>query len=258
MESLGKDDVLDQVINITRAGGTVMQYTVSMIDHLYIYQAASCISFGAQFGASVMMLVVLLCMTPGPRFKRATTLINMAALTVNAVHKLFLALFFTTAFPGFYSLLTFDTQYVPQKDINTSVVGNIFSIPVTALIEAALIVQAWAMMRIWPTLWKTVATVVSLGLVLTTVAFNIGSNIVQTQYILQMSPDRFEQLQNKMWLRRGYLGLITASICWFCFLFNIRLVMHMWTNRTILPTLKGLKAMDVLVITNGFLMFIPG
>ncbi|KAK4098415.1 hypothetical protein N658DRAFT_488474 [Parathielavia hyrcaniae] len=58
-------------------------------------------------------------------------------------------------------------------------------------------------------------------------------------------------------VKQGYLGCITASICWFCFLFNIRLVMHMWTNRSILPSLKGLKAMDVLVITNGMLMFVP-
>ncbi|KAK4119225.1 hypothetical protein N657DRAFT_693829 [Parathielavia appendiculata] len=58
-------------------------------------------------------------------------------------------------------------------------------------------------------------------------------------------------------VKKTYLGCFTASIRWFCFLFNVRLVVHMWTNRSILPSLEGLEAMDVLVITNYILIFVP-
>lgn len=242
-----------QLVNITAADGRVGSAPLRMIDQLYLYQASSCIGFGAQVGACIMMLAVILSMTPKTRFKRTTTLVNIAALIVNMIHKLILALYFTTKLASLYTLVTGDLQFVPWTAINLSALGSIFSIFVTALIEAALILQAWAMIKIWPTLWKAFVTALSLALVVTTIAFNIGSVVIQVRPVLGLRDDT----ESHLWVRQTYLGLITASICWFCFLFNIRLVMHMWTNRTILPSLKGLKAMDVLVITNGVLMFIP-
>lgn len=201
-----------------------------------------------------MMLCVVLAMTPRVRFRRLPTLISIAALSLNLVRMVLLAVYFTTTWMDLYVLVSQDPRFVSRADVHTSVAATALSVPVTMLILAALCVQAWSMLRLWLVLWKLPACLVSAGLVVVTVTFSIMTTIIQANVVLYpgVQPDI------PVWVRMAYLSCITASICWFCFLFNIRLVMHMWTNRSILPSLKGLKAMDVLVITNGILMFVPG
>lgn len=65
-------------------------------------------------------------------------------------------------------------------------------------------------------------------------------------------------LPRRLYLRYVYLALELTCICWFCFIFILRLGMHMVQNRSFLPSSKGVAAMDMLVMTNGVLMLIPG
>ncbi|KAK3305199.1 GPCR fungal pheromone mating factor, partial [Chaetomium strumarium] len=233
-------------------GQTQVPFNTAMITLVYTNATSLSILYGTQIGACIVMLAVVLAMTPRARFKRTPTLISVAALTLNLIRMLLLALFFTSTWVNFYTVVSGDASPIPRADYNTSAATTALSVPVTILILAALVVQAWSMMRLWPAKYRVPTTAMSLALVLTTVGFNFATTIFQTQATLYAD---MSYLKN--WVRQAYLGLITASICWFCFLFNIRLVMHMWVNRSVLPSLQGLKAMDVLVITNGILMFVP-
>ncbi len=234
-------------------GVTPIPFSTFHESSTYTSATALSILYGTQIGACFIMLVVVLVMTPRVRFRRVPTLINVAALTLNTVRMLLLAIFFTTGFLNFYVLKTGDVQWVPRSDFYLTATATALSVPVTVLILAALVVQAWSMMSLWRWLYKAPLLVVSVLLVLATIAFNMVTTILQARGILGLDQSSIVGM-----VRRAYLGLITASIAWFCFLFNVRLVMHMVTNRSILPSLKGLKAMDVLVITNGILMIIPG
>ena len=115
----------------------------------------------------------------------------------------------------------------------------------------ALFLQAWAMMQLWPRAWKWAAVVLSVALSVVTFAFKCATVAMQIRSILDgwMPP---------LWTRETDLALTTTIICWFCALFNVRLVMHMWNSRTILPSRNGLSSMEVLVMANGILMFVPG
>jgi len=226
---------------------------LSEVDMVWSIGASGAISYGTQIGACFIMLVVLLLMTPKHRFKRAPTIIHTLALAFNMIRMLLLALYFPSTWFDLYTQMTADVRWVAQVDYNISVAATIFSIPVTILVEFALFLQAWSMVQLWPRPYKIPTTLLSVSLVITTIAFNVTVAVIQTRFILLgISP------VGLLWVRRTYLGLTCASITWFCFLFNSRLVTHMWKNRTILPSLKGLHAMDVLVITNGFLMIVPG
>ena len=223
------------------------------VDTLWGVAASSAISYGSQIGASFTMLVVLLVMTPKHRFKRLPTVVHTLALTLNVIRMVLLALFFSSSWMDLYTLVSGDYQFVAQGDYDVSVTATVFSIPVTVLVELALFLQAWSMLQLWPRRIKVPAAVVSALLVLATVAFNAAVTVIQSLFIVYgTSP------LDVLWIRKTYLALTAASITWFCFLFNSRLVVHMWTNRSILPSLKGLNAMDVLVITNGILMLVPG
>lgn len=250
----GPFDPLNQVFFILGPDGeTQIPVTPTRITALYRDAASLSILYGSQIGASFMMLAIVLLMTPRARFKRLPTIISIAALALNLIRMVLLAVYFTTPWLNIYSVVSGDLRFIPRYAYNVSATATVLSIPVTVLIEAALFVQAWSMLQLWRPLYKFPATAISLALALITIGFNFAVTIIQTRailFLLDPTPT--------IWVRQAYLGLITASICWFCFLFNVRLVIHMWQNRSVLPSLKGLKAIDVLVITNGILMFVPG
>ncbi|KAL2178390.1 fungal pheromone mating factor STE2 GPCR-domain-containing protein [Thermothelomyces heterothallicus CBS 202.75] len=233
-------------------GTTPIPFNTHNITEIYLQATSLSILYGTQVGACVMMLAVVMGMTPSARFRRAPTLVSAAALALNAARMVLLALFFTSAWVDLYVIVSQDAAVVPRRAFELSAAATALSVPVTALILAALCLQAWSMLRLWSVVWKVPAAAASLGLVGLTMGFSITTTVIQVRAIL------FADLASLAdWARQTYLILITASICWFCFLFNVRLVVHMWTNRSILPSTKGLKAMDVLVITNGILMFVP-
>ncbi|KAK3899113.1 fungal pheromone mating factor STE2 GPCR-domain-containing protein [Staphylotrichum tortipilum] len=236
------------------SGQAVVNSTVASVDYSYVIITSLCILYAVQIGACIMMLAVVLGMTPRHRFRRVPTILSLAGLLINAVRMLLLAVYFTTPASSLYLVLARDPRILPQYAINISATATVLSIPVTVIILASLFFQAWSMMRLWPGMYKVPTTVVSVALVVATLAFNITTTIIQALGVLDLTR---EPVDNWIGIRQTYLVLLTTSICWFCFLFNIRLVMHMYSNRTILPNLKGLKAMDVLVITNGILMFVP-
>ncbi|KAK4452607.1 fungal pheromone mating factor STE2 GPCR-domain-containing protein [Podospora aff. communis PSN243] len=238
------------VVLLGPTGSDNITVPLSEIDMVWSLGASGAISYGSQVGACFMMLVVLLGMTPRHRFKRAPTIVHILALIFNMVRMLLLALYFPSTWYDLYTQMTGDVQFVAQMDYNISVAATILGLPVTILILAALVLQAWSMMQLWQRRYKIPTAMISVLLVVVTIAFNILNVVQQTNYILNGT-------RRQLWMRKTFLGLICSSITWFCFLFNSRLVIHMWQNRTILPSLKGLNAMDVLVITNGFLMIIP-
>lgn len=192
-------------------------------------------------------------MTPRVRFRRALPVISILGLTLNMIRIVLLPIFYPSAWLSFYALFTMDYSFVPRVDYGISVAATALSIPVTMLIIAAFVVQAWSIIQLWQPVYRWGAAIFLLALVFFTIGFNFAGSIIQAKAILNVASPAAD-----VWVRKTYLSLITISICWLYFLFNARLVMHMWSNRSILPSLKGLKAMDVLVITNGILMFVPG
>lgn len=248
------DPINQQIIILAPDGKTPIPFTPAIVSEIYHDAASLSILYGTQIGACIVMLAVLLAMTPTVRFTRWPTIISALALSLNMVRMLLLALFYPSSWTNFYTLLTMDFSQVKTRDYNLSVAATALSILVTVLIMVALVLQAYSMLQLWAAPYKWSAISMSLAIVFATIGFNFASVIIQIHLIVNNLPVQ----QSTLWVRKTYLGLITTSICWFCLVFNVRLVMHMWTNRTILPSLKGLKAMDVLVITNGILMFVPG
>ncbi|KAK3381827.1 pheromone receptor 2 [Podospora didyma] len=234
-------------------GQTPINFTLADVDIVYRGATSAAANYGSQFGASFIMLAVMLAMTPKRRFKKAPTIISLLALIFNLIRMVMLCTNLSSSFVRFYTIVSFDLEYVDRTDVNVSVTATILSIPITILIELALMVQAWSMLQLWPSMQKWATTALSVVLVVVTIGFNFAVTIIQARAALLSELTDI----NLEWVRKTYLGLITASICWFCFLFNLRLVIHMWTNRAFLPSLQGLKAMDVLVVTNGILMLVP-
>lgn len=255
--ALAMDDPLNQNITITVPDGTQLLLSLKDVDTNHAYVVGKTIGYAVEFGASLMMLAVLLAMTPRSKFWRLGSYINIAALCNNLVRTILLAIYFESSWLRFYVLYSGDVSSVTEGDFRNSVCAVVFSIPQNLLMMAALMLQAWAMVQLWPRLYKWGILAFSGLLSLAEVAFMLAA---QADQIRSFYPDydTYLFLRDRLWLRYAWLGLELASVCWFCFMFILRLITHMWQNRSFLPSTNGVAAMDVLVMTNGVLMLIPG
>lgn len=255
--AMGMMDPLNQNITFTMPDGTLLVVSLTAIDANHAYIVGRTIAYSVEFGVSVMMLGVLLAMTPKSKFWRLASYINVAALANNMVRTMLLAIFFESSWVRFYVLYSGDISHVSGTDFRNSLCSIVFSIPQNILMMAALMLQAWAMVKLWPNFYKWGILVFSGLLSLAEVVFML---VAQTDQIRSLFPDynQYDFLHRRLWLRYVWLALELASVCWFCFMFILRLVTHMWQNRSFLPSTKGVAAMDVLVMTNGVLMLVPG
>lgn len=255
--ALAMEDPLHQNITLTMPDGFQMLISLAEIDSNQFYVVGKTIGYAVEFGASLIMLVVIVAMTPKSKFWRLASYINIAALINNLVRTILLAIYFESSWVRFYVLYGGDISYVTETDFRNSVCSVAFSIPQNLLMMAALMLQAWAMVKLWPQVYKWGVLVFSSLLSLAEVAFMLAA---QSHQIRSFYPgySSYDYLHGLLFLRYVWLALELASICWFCFLFIFRLVMHMVQNRSFLPSAKGVAPMDILVMTNGVLMLIPG
>lgn len=246
-------NVLTQVITLFGPNGEEIPVPVDVIDMLYRSYCALQAVYGSQIGALLMVLAVYLMMTPSDKFRRIPTIINILALLASLVRCIMLAWFPSSQWFEFYTIFSGDISLVPASDYRLSVAATAMTIPVTILMEAALIVQAWAMIQLWPATYKLLAVCLSVLITTCAVGFKIADTVFLCLSIVQ--PGR--PASTTVWIRKIDLAFSAASIFWFCCLFNVHIVKHMWTNRKILPSVKGMSAMEVLVVTNGILMLVP-
>lgn len=249
-------DMVYQAINITLPNGSQMSVPLSVIDSNNNFFNCRSMAYGVEVGASIIMLIVILTMTPKTKFWRFITFLNIAALCNNIIRVILLAMYYESSWVTIYTLYTQDLTWVNKTDVANTVAATVLSIPQNIMIMAALVTQAWAMVKLWPRMLKWSIFSVSLALVLLQIGFMAATQAYQITFELPWMSA--EIMLSHMWVRYGFLALEVISICWFCFLFNFKLVTHLWKNRSFLPQSKGLSAMDALVMTNGVLMLIPG
>lgn len=244
-----------QDISLTLPDGSQWPIPLSVIDSNNALFSCRSIAYGAEIGASIVMLAVILTMTPKTKFWRFTFL-NIAALCNNIIRVILLSVYFQSSWATIYTLYSGDLTYVTRADVANTVASTVLSIPQNIMIMAALITQAWAMVKLWPAAYKWGIFSVSCVLVALEIGFMAATEAYQITYELPWESP--EIMLSHLWVRYGFLALEVICICWFCFLFTINLVVHLYRNRSFLPQSKGLSAMDALVTTNGVLMLIPG
>ncbi|CAN8106341.1 unnamed protein product [Discula destructiva] len=257
LTALTEQSFINQSILLTRADGSQLPVPLAMVDQTTQNMIVQSIGYGVEIGASIVMLIVILAMTPKTKFWRFHTYLNIAGLCNNIIRLVLLAIYFESTWVSFYALNSGDYSFVTKTDFANSIASTVMGVPQNILTMWALMLQAWAMVRFMPQAYKWCIFFTSVALVLLEIGFMGASRayLIMTTYMpLEQS---YELIMDKAWVRYGYLGLDVACICWFCFLFMAKLVTHLWKNRSFLPTTKGLGAMDALVMTNGVLMLVP-
>jgi pheromone alpha factor receptor len=226
---------------------------IPLIDSFNDETVSIVINYGAQLGASITMLLVILFATPSSKFLRAANLLHILALLICIVRTVLLAFYFLSPFSHFYQVYSNDYSQVPAWNYRTSIAGTVFSMLLSTVTDAALMNQAWTMVSLWPNKTKYTLSFLSMLITLMAVAFRLAYTVIQCEGIYTLTPPtRFA------WLIRTTLIWNTCSICWFCALFNSKLIIHLITNRGVLPSRRAMNPMEVLIMANGILMIVPG
>jgi pheromone alpha factor receptor len=247
-------DPFTQNITITLADGVTQILTpLDAIDTFQNSLLATSLAEGTQISACIMMLAVVLTMTPRNRFARIPTRVNIGLLFVTFLHSLSFGLYFTSHFVEFYVFYTQDLTTVPTSDYAVQVLSSLMTAIQQCLILAALGLQAWSMIQLWPVIskWAVIGLSVPLSIL------NIGFRCAKVGFDVRNIIGNFTW-PGTYWVQYCDNVISVVAICWFCSLFILRLLIHMVKNRSFLPSVKGLTPMEVLVMTNGVLMLIPG
>ncbi|KAL6696842.1 fungal pheromone mating factor STE2 GPCR domain-containing protein [Trichoderma pleuroticola] len=229
-----------------------MPVPIAQIDAFNDETASIVLNYGAQLGASLAMLLVILLTTPSQKFLRASNLLHVLALIVCAVRTVFLAFYFLSPFAHFYQVWSGDYSQIPAWNFRTSIAGTVLSMLLAIIAEGALMYQAWTMVSLFASRAKYALSFLSLLVTLITTGFRVASTVIQCESILNLQSSR-----KYGWLLKTTLIWNTCSIAWFCALFNSKLVYHLISNRGVLPSRRAMTPMEVLIMANGILMFVP-
>jgi pheromone alpha factor receptor len=248
------DPYLQNVTFLDRDGKTQVYASIPLIDFTNIESVSIALNYGAQIGACIIMLFVVLAMTPTAKLRRPSSILHMLGLIICIVRTSLLAAFFTSKFMDFYAFYAGDFADIPFRDFQVSVAANIFSLLLVVVIEAALMNQAWTMVVLWPDWAKYSITILSAIITLMTISWRIAFTVVQSRAVWHLEPIHMTHAT----LIRTTIIMNAFSICWFCALFNVKLIAHLIQHRGMLVTKGSLTPMEVLVMTNGVLMIVPG
>lgn len=234
-------------------GVTTISLPIQIIDSFNDETASICINYGSQIGACITMLAAVLIMTPTPKLSRPSNVLHILGLLVCLIRMVLLSVYFISPFNHFYQVWAADYSSILPHDFHVSVTGNVFSLFLIVVIEAALMNQAWTMVALWPSTIKYIISMMSVLVTLMTVSWRLASTVIQSQAVLNL-----ESARPYAWVFHAQIITNAISIFWFCALFNVKLVLHLVSNRGILPSRSSLNPMEILVMTNGILMIVPG
>ncbi|KAK1688688.1 GPCR fungal pheromone mating factor [Colletotrichum godetiae] len=247
------DQILVLKTSLNTAEDTDLTVSPMMIDGLYKQDIGTCANYSSQIGASFMMLPIVISLTPSMRLFKASLCVHVAALVVNTVRMTLLVPFFTSPnWANFYTRFASDYSRVTAADFHLSITTEATSLVLHMLIQVSLGIQAWALVKLLPRPWKGGVVVLSCFVSASAIGLRLGLCIIHINAILMLSPAHL------IWVAQGSGVVGAISIAYYCALFNIKLLIHLVKNRGILPRRQRLNAMEVLIITNGILMVIPG
>ncbi|OHE94237.1 pheromone receptor [Colletotrichum orchidophilum] len=246
------DQIFVLKTSLDTAEDTDLALSPMIIDALYKQDIATCANYSSQIGASFMLLLIIIAMTPSVRLIKASLWVHITALVVNTVRMTLMVVFFTTPnWTNFYTRFTSNYSRVTAADSHLSIATEAISLTLHTLVQVSLGMQAWALVKLLPRRWKWRFTGISCFVSASAIGLRLGLSIIKTDAILILSPAR------PIWVAKGSGVVGAISIAYYCALFNIRLLIHLVKNRGILPSRQRLNAMEVLIITNGILMIIP-
>jgi hypothetical protein len=246
-------DPYNQTFTLMDSSGEEVPIWLRDADDQYAHLFRWCLARGIYAGMTLCILTVMLAMTPRNRFTKWTTIVNLAMVVTSFIKAIMLGMDFIGATNTIYYNLVSDPYGIPDSAFRIIYGQAVVVIIANITGKAAVIMQAWAMLKLWRPVWKWTAVVVSVVLQIPLLVFQGWYYYIVIA--AQLNNGYFPE--NVRWISNAMNAISTTTLAWFAFIFIARLVAHTWKHRDILPSRKGqLTPMDVLILSNALIMIL--
>lgn len=255
-------NVFNQTFELMSSDGSGLQTVSTLdIDLIRLTAVRTAIVFGTQLGASAILLLVLLLMTPVAKRRSLSWIFNVLALVCNIIRTTIQCLEMTGPFLNFVLVVLQEYGTTDlTKHIRMSIANSVITTLVFVFIELALVTQvhvicAAAMVRL-----HRIITMTFCGVVATlAVSFRMVLMVINCQNIADLAtgdgPSE-ETSKRQDWAQSNSNIMAIVSICVFSAVFCTKLGLAIRSRRSL--GLKQFGAMQIVFIMGCQTLTIPG
>ena len=244
-------DPYSQSFTLQASDGTPFNVSIPDLDDFVYYNNQICINYGAQTGASITLLIVLLLLTKPDKRASPIFIVNVSSLALNIIRTVLLCLYFTGPFTETYAVFSGDYSRVDTGDYAKSVTGTVFTLLVLICVEISLCLQTRVVCVTIRQLYRRTIFAASVVIALLAIAFRLALCIENSIYIMQAKVEGpLHQLVSATNITE------TISICWFSAIFVTKLAFALNERRKL--GLVQFGPMQIIFIMGCQTLIVPG
>ena len=249
--SMSTFDPYTQNITILAADGvTPVVISIPDVDSFFYYNTASCISLGAQLGASLIMFIVVIVLTNPSKRRTPIFILNLFSLFLGFLRALLLAIYFVSPWIETYRVLALDFTTVPRSAYATSIAADVIPLCMTLTVNISLVLQAYTVCKNMDGIYRCLITCGSCVVFLLALSFRFAQAVTNSILIMDASTN-----DSWRWIRTGTLATETISIWWFSIIFTSKLLYVLYIRRR--NHWKQWSNVSILTAMGGCTMIIP-
>ena len=219
-------DPFTQSLTLIDRQGRSVKITIPDINEFLNYSVEISINYAAQFGASLILLIVLLLLTRPEKRRAPVFVLNCISLVVNIVRILLFILYFTSPFVDIYASFGQDYSHVPSSAYGTQVAAAVLTLVLLAIVEASLCLQVSVVLVTLRRIYRRVILGFSVLVASLAITIRLAYCVENIKAILSLVPSGTLQ-----WMAEANNICTTISICWFCVVFCAKLGMSIRQRR---------------------------
>ncbi|KAF6230161.1 hypothetical protein HO133_004500 [Letharia lupina] len=244
-------DPYSQSFTLQASDGTLFNVSIPNLDYFVNYNTQICINYGAQTGASIILLAVLLLLTKPDKRASPIFIVNVSSLALNIVRNVLQCLYFTGPFTETYAVFSGDHSRVHTGDYATSVTATVFTLLVLVCVEISLCLQTRVVCVTVRQLYRKIIFAASVVIALLAIAFRLALCIENSIDIVQAKVDGpLQQLASATNITES------ISICWFSAVFVTKLALALNERRKL--GLVQFGPMQIIFIMGCQTLVVPG
>ena len=251
MASQTSFDPFVQTFTLLLADGQPFNVTVPDIDDFILYNVEICINYGAQLGASVVLLVMLALLTKAEKRSSPIFILNCLSLIFNIIRNVLSCLYFTGPFSEIYAYFGQDYSRVPTSAYATSITATVFTFLLLVCVEISLLLQVQVVCLTILQIYRQIIFALSLSVGMLAIGFRLALVVLNSEATVSLT-----YLTPLTWLASAANITTTLSICWFCSVFVAKLGFALYQRRKL--GLRRFGPMQIIFIMGCQSLFIPG
>jgi pheromone alpha factor receptor len=231
-------------------GVTPVVVSIKDLDDWNWYANASCINYGAQLGACMIMFFVVAALTKEHKRRTAIFILNMLSLLFGFLRALLFALYFVSAWNMIVPRYITNYAGVSAAAHATSVPGSVVPLLMTVAVDLSLVFQAHTVCHNMDNIPRYIAIGLSCVVFLLAVGFRFAVTVTNCIAIMDSTA-----YYSKEWITTGALATETITIWFFSLIFTGKLLYTLYNRHRM--GWKQWSGVRILAAMGGCTMVIP-